>query len=82
MTKVVLDEGFIKYYKVENPHIVISNAFYPLNPKHELSSRIKLKSCLNDQANKLDSLLQEVCMNQPLIHTPCRSESSHICFVC
>ena len=69
-------------YKVENLHIVIFNAFYPLNPKHELSSWIKVKSCLNDQANKLDSLQQEVSMNHPLIHTPCRSESSHICFVC
>ena len=63
MTKVVLNEGFIKYYKIENPHIVISNAYYPFSPKHELSSWIKLKSCLNDHANKLDSLLQEVCMS-------------------
>ena len=36
----MLNEGFIKYYKIENHPIVISNAYYPLSPKHELSVKL------------------------------------------
>ena len=36
----MLNEGAIKYYKIENPRIVISNANYPLSQKHELSVKL------------------------------------------